>query len=45
MIYLFRFQKQLFFTKKNKEQARKIAIEMLDLVGIPEPQKELTPTS
>ena len=30
--------------KKSKEQARKIAIEMLDLVGIPEPQKELTPT-
>ena len=27
--------------KKNKEQARKIAIEMLDLVGIPEPQKRI----
>ena len=27
--------------KKSKEQARKIAIEMLDLVGIPEPQKRI----
>ena len=27
--------------KKSKDQARKIAIEMLDLVGIPEPQKRI----
>ena len=27
--------------KKSKEQARKIGIEMLDLVGIPEPQKRI----
>ena len=26
---------------KNKKEARKIAIEMLDLVGIPEPQKRI----
>ena len=26
---------------KNKNEARKIAIEMLDLVGIPEPQKRI----
>ena len=26
---------------KNKKDARKIAIEMLDLVGIPEPQKRI----
>ena len=26
---------------KNKQDARKIAIEMLDLVGIPEPQKRI----
>ena len=27
--------------KKNKQEARKIAIDMLDLVGIPEPQKRI----